>query len=76
MKAAPCKAFCDELDVRPVGAWLLVSTPFEGPNRERLSFYIVRDAEDPALFRLEDDGAAVQWIEWAVLGLAGALGSG
>ena len=63
MKAALCKASCEELDVRPVGAGLVVSTPFEGANGERLGFYIVRGAEDPTLFRLEDDGATIPLLE-------------
>ena len=54
MKAAPCKAFCDELDVRPVGAGLVVSTPSDEGNGERFGFTSVRDAEDPTLLRLED----------------------
>ena len=63
MKAALCKAFCDELDVRPVGAGLVVSTPFEGANGERLGFYIIRDGDDPTLFHLEDDGATIPLLE-------------
>jgi hypothetical protein len=63
VKAALYKAFCDELDVRPVGAGLVVSTSFEGPNGERLGIYIIRDWDDPTLFRLEDDGATVPLLE-------------
>ena len=63
MKEALCKAFCDELTVRPVGAGLAVATPFDGVNGEPLGFYILRDASDGARFYLEDDGATIPLIE-------------
>ena len=63
MNAALCEAFCEELEALPVGAGLIVNTPFEGANGERLGFTIVRDAEDPTLFRLEDDGPTISLLE-------------
>jgi hypothetical protein len=63
VKEALCKAFCDELSVRPVGAGLAVTMPFDGLNGEPIGFYVIRDGEVPAEYHLEDDGTTVPMLE-------------
>lgn len=59
-KEALCKAFCDEIDVREVPAGLAVKTPFAYSDGDLVGFYITRQGE---LFRLEDSGLVVPWLE-------------
>ena len=63
MKEELCKAFCDDLTVREVGAGLAVSTPFDGFNGEPIGFYIVRESVPPGYFHLEDDGTTIPMLE-------------
>lgn len=48
-----CSAFCDELQVHPVPTGYAVSTVFTDASGDRITFYVVEDADG---YRLEDDG--------------------
>lgn len=62
-KQALCAAFCAELEVREVPAGLAVRTPFALPSGDTIGFYIVRNPDNPDLWRFEDSGLCVPMLE-------------
>ncbi len=62
MKDQLCKAFCDQLSVRPVPAGLAVSTALTLASGEPLGFYIV-GPDQAGEYRIEDDGATIALME-------------
>lgn len=62
MKEELCNAFCGDLNVREVPAGLAVSTAFDGADGDPIGFYIV-GPDESGLFRLEDSGALIPFIE-------------
>lgn len=68
MRDQLCKAFCDQLLVRPVPAGLAVSTAFSLGDGEPLGFYIV-GPDSAGQFRIEDDGTTIAMIEAAGIDL-------
>lgn len=62
MKDDLCKAFCDELAVRTVPAGLAVKTAFRREDGDAIGFYII-GPNTAGLYRIEDDGATVSYIE-------------
>jgi uncharacterized protein DUF1828 len=63
MKDELCRAFCNELSVREVPAGLVVSTPFRRADGDAIAFYVVRGGALPGMFRLEDDGQTIPYLE-------------
>ena len=63
MKDELCKAFCDDLTVRDVPDGLAVGTGFLREDGDAIGFYVVRHASSLGLYRLEDDGATVSYLE-------------
>ncbi len=49
-----CAGFCAGLDVRPVKSGLVIGTPFERGDGDRIGFYLAQRADGE--WRLEDDG--------------------
>lgn len=62
-KQALCDAFCEDLDVRQVPSGLAVRTPFSYPSGDAIGFYIVRDPNQPGMWRFEDSGLVVPMLE-------------
>lgn len=65
MKEAICKAFCDEIRVREVPVGLAISTAFRRADGDGISFYAVRNPNEPGLVHLEDDGTTRPYLEAA-----------
>ena len=61
MKEQLCKAFCDNLVIRPVPAGLAVSTSFLSPEGDRIGFYVHH--RDDGSYCLEDDGFTLPALE-------------
>jgi Domain of unknown function DUF1828 len=57
-----CRAFCQQLKIRPVPAGSAVSTAFEDSNGEPIGFYLV-GPDNLGRYRIEDDGTTVPYIE-------------
>jgi hypothetical protein len=57
-----CRAFCNQLRVREVGAGLAVSTAFSLSDGEPLGFYI-SGPDALGRYRIEDDGTTIPLIE-------------
>ena len=68
MKEKLCTAFCEQLEIREVGAGLAVSTGFALSSGEPLGFYIV-GPDAVGRYRLEDDGTTIPMIEAAGIDL-------
>jgi hypothetical protein len=60
MKDQLCKAFCDNLQIRPVPIGFAVSTGFLSPEGDRIGFYVRRDGP---LYHLQDDGFTLPALE-------------
>lgn len=65
MKEALCRAFCGDLTLTDVPAGYAVSTTFRRDDGDSVGFYIVRDQVRPGIFRLEDDGTTIPFLEQA-----------
>lgn len=63
MKEELCKAFCGDLAVRQVPDGLAVRTGFRRPDGDAIGFFVVDDPVYPGLFRLEDDGGTIPFLE-------------
>lgn len=63
MKDDLCHAFCDDITVTATPLGLAVGTAFRRDDGDRISFYVVDDADDTV--HLEDDGATVPALEEA-----------
>jgi hypothetical protein len=62
MKELLCQAFCDDLEVHQLpGGNLAVSTTFQGPNKDPIGFYVMKQEEGS--FRIEDDGRTYPMLE-------------
>jgi hypothetical protein len=62
MKEAICKAFCDEIRIREVPIGLAISTSFRRADGDALAFYAIRNASEPGLVHLEDDGTTIPYL--------------
>lgn len=63
MKEELCRAFCDDLSVRTLpGGGLAVSTTFMGPDKDRIGFYVIKNAAT-GLYCIEDDGRTLPMLE-------------
>jgi hypothetical protein len=65
VKEALCQAFCGELTLTDVPAGYAVSTAFRRDDGDSVGFYIVRDASRGGVFRIEDDGTTIPFLEEA-----------
>jgi Domain of unknown function DUF1828 len=65
MKEELCRAFCNEISVRNVPIGLAVSTAFRRNDGDVIAFYVVKNATEPALGHLEDDGQTIPYLEAA-----------
>src|SRR4051794_34463616 len=65
MKEAICKAFCDEIRIKEVPIGLAISTAFRRADGDAIAFYVVRNAGEPGLVHLEDDGTTLPYLEAA-----------
>lgn len=71
MKDDLCKAFCDQLSVHSVPDGLAIGTEFNGIAGDPIGFYIV-GPDDNGLFRIEDDGQTVSFLEMSGADLGNA----
>lgn len=62
MKAALCKAFCDDLTVREVPAGLAVSTSFGLADGDKIGFYVITDRATGTV-SLQDSGLILPALE-------------
>ena len=62
MKRELCAAFCHDLNVVTVPAGLAVSTAFTKSDGDKIEFYII-GPDHNGLYRVQDDGATVPYIE-------------
>lgn len=65
MKEALCHAFCGELTLTDVPVGYAVSTAFRRDDGDSVAFYIVKDRLRPGVYRLEDDGTTIPFLEEA-----------
>lgn len=65
MKEALCQAFCGDLKLTDVPVGFAVTTTFRRDDGDAVAFYIVRDKTRPGIFRIEDDGATIAYLEGA-----------
>jgi hypothetical protein len=64
MKAeAFCEAFCDRIAVREVPIGFALKTPFRRSDGDAIGIYLRRDEANPSLYRLEDDGETIGFLE-------------
>jgi hypothetical protein len=65
VKEALCQAFCGDLKLTDVPVGYAVTTTFRRDDGDSVAFYIVRDKSRPGIYRIEDDGATVAFLEGA-----------
>jgi len=65
VKEALCEAFCGDLKLTDVPVGYAVTTTFRRDDGDAVAFYIVRDKIRPGIFRIEDDGATIAYLEGA-----------
>lgn len=63
MKADLCRAFCNDITVTEVPAGFAVSTAFRREDGDRVSFYVIDDANGQV--HIEDDGMTIPVLEGA-----------
>lgn len=63
MKQALCQAFCGDLKLADVPAGYVVTTAFRRDDGDSVAFYLVRDKTRPGIYRIEDDGTTVSFLE-------------
>ena len=62
MREELCKAFCHELEVVSVPAGIAVGTAFKKSDGDNIEFYVV-GPDDNGLYRVQDDGVTVPYLE-------------
>jgi hypothetical protein len=62
MKDELCAAFCHDLEVNKVPAGLAVGTAFQKSDGDHIGFYVI-GPDDAGLYRVQDDGATVPYLE-------------
>tara|TARA_R100001132_G_C3266013_1_gene88900 strand:- start:214 stop:1062 length:849 start_codon:yes stop_codon:yes gene_type:complete len=65
LKDALCQAFCGDLKLTDVPVGFAVTTAFRRDDGDAVAFYIVRDKTRPGIYRIEDDGATIPFLESA-----------
>ncbi|SFJ25114.1 protein of unknown function DUF1828 [Sphingomonas sp. NFR04] len=65
MKEALCQAFCGDLKLTDVPVGYAVTTTFRRDDGDSVAFYIVRDKARPGVYRIEDDGSTIAFMEGA-----------
>lgn len=63
MKEALCQAFCGDLRLTEVPAGFAVTTTFRRDDGDSVAFYLVRDKTRPGVYRIEDDGTTMPFLE-------------
>ncbi len=58
-----CEAFCSKLYIAEVPIRYVLLTPFFEEVGDPIAIYITRNPNFPALFRLEDDGETLAYLE-------------
>jgi hypothetical protein len=62
VKQELCAAFCHDLEVTEVPAGLAVGTAFQKSDGDNIAFYVI-GPDDAGLYRVQDDGATVPYLE-------------
>jgi hypothetical protein len=62
MKEELCRAFCHDLEVKSVPAGFAVGTAFLKGDGDHIEFYVI-GPDDHGLYRVQDDGATVPYLE-------------
>ena len=63
MKEALCQAFCGDLKLTDVPVGFAVTTTFRRDDGDSVAFYLVRDKTRPGIYRIEDDGTTIPFLE-------------
>lgn len=63
LKEALCQAFCGDLKLTDVPAGYAVTTTFRRDDGDAVAFYLVRDKTRPGIYRIEDDGTTIPFLE-------------
>src|ERR1035437_5921117 len=63
LQEAICNAFCGDLIVRSVPDGLAIGTGFKRENGDDIGFYVIQDKSHQGLYRLEDDGLTIPYLE-------------
>ena len=63
MKEALCLAFCGDLKLTDVPVGYAVTTTFRRDDGDSVAFYLVRDKTRPGIYRIEDDGTTISFLE-------------
>jgi Domain of unknown function DUF1828 len=63
MKDDLCMAFCNEISVADVPVGYAVSTAFRRADGDPIEFFIITKNQLPGLYRLEDDGQTIPYLE-------------
>ncbi len=62
MREELCAAFCHDLEVTDIPAGLAVGTAFQKSDGDHIEFYVI-GPDDAGLYRVQDDGATVPYLE-------------
>lgn len=65
MKEALCQAFCGDLKLTDVPIGFAVTTTFRRDDGDSVAFYLVRDKIRSGVYRIEDDGTTIPFLEAA-----------
>lgn len=65
VKAELCQAFCGDLKLTDVPVGYAVTTTFRRDDGDSVAFYLVRDKTRPGIYRIEDDGTTIPFLESA-----------
>jgi hypothetical protein len=63
LKEALCQAFCGDLKLTDVPVGYAVTTTFRRDDGDSVAFYLVRDKTRPGIYRIEDDGTTIPFLE-------------
>jgi hypothetical protein len=63
VKEALCQAFCGDLKLTDVPVGYAVTTTFRRDDGDSVAFYIVRDKVRQGIYRIEDDGTTIPFLE-------------
>lgn len=63
VKEALCQAFCGDLKLTDIPIGYAVTTTFRRDDGDSVAFYLVRDKTRPGIFRIEDDGTTIPFLE-------------
>jgi hypothetical protein len=58
-----CAAFCSQLNLQEVPIGFALRTPFMKDDGDAVAIYIRKHATEPGMFRLEDDGETIAYLE-------------